>query len=218
MKFDMTRRLVAEALGTLILVMAVVGSGIMAEKLGGGNQALALLCNTIATGAVLYVIITIFAPVSGAHFNPVVSLAAALRGELDWRSTFAYVVVQIAGGCVGAVLAHLMFGLDLIQLGSTARTGLGQWTRRIHRHVRADRDHSRLRAVQARGSRDRGRALHHLSLLVHCLDLVRQPCGDHCAEFERYVRRDRAARCAGLYRGRAVRRARRRVSVRLAVR
>ena len=128
MKFDMTRRLVAEALGTLILVMAVVGSGIMAEKLGGGNQALALLCNTIATGAVLYVIITIFAPVSGAHFNPVVSLAAALRGELDWRSTFAYVVVQIAGGSVGAVLAHLMFGLDLIQLGSTARTGLGQWT------------------------------------------------------------------------------------------
>ena len=128
MKFDMTRRLVAEALGTLILVMAVVGSGIMAEKLGGGNQALALLCNTIATGAVLYVIITIFAPVSGAHFNPVVSLVAALRGELDWRSTFAYFVVQIAGGCVGAVLAHLMFGLDLIQLGSTARTGLGQWT------------------------------------------------------------------------------------------
>ena len=128
MKFDMTRRLVAEALGTLILVMAVVGSGIMAEKLGGGNQALALLCNTIATGAVLYVIITIFAPVSGAHFNPVVSLAAALRGELEWRSTFAYAVVQIAGGCVGALLAHLMFGLDLIQLGSTARAGLGQWT------------------------------------------------------------------------------------------
>ena len=128
MKFDMTRRLVAKALGTLILVMAVVGSGIMAEKLGGGNQALALLCNAIATGAVLYVIITIFAPVSGAHFNPVVSLAAALRGELEWRSTFAYAVVQIAGGCVGAVLAHLMFGLDLIQLGSTARTGLGQWT------------------------------------------------------------------------------------------
>lgn len=127
MKFDMTRRLVAEALGTLILVMAVVGSGIMAEKLGGGNQALALLCNTIATGAVLYVIITIFAPVSGAHFNPVVSLAAALRGELEWRSTFAYAVLQIAGGCVGALLAHLMFGLDLIQLGSTARTGLGQW-------------------------------------------------------------------------------------------
>ncbi len=124
----MTRRLAAEAIGTLILVMAVVGSGIMAEKLAGGNQALALLCNTIATGAVLYVIITIFAPISGAHFNPAVSLVMALRGELDWRTTFAYIAVQIAGGCLGAVAAHLMFGLDLIQLGSTARAGLGQWT------------------------------------------------------------------------------------------
>ena len=83
MQFDMGRRLAAEALGTLILVMAVIGSGIMAEKLAGGNQAVALLCNTIATGAVLFVIITIFAPVSGAHFNPAVSLVMALRGELE---------------------------------------------------------------------------------------------------------------------------------------
>ncbi len=127
MQFDMTRRLAAEAIGTLILVMAVVGSGIMAETLAGGNQALALLCNTIATGAVLYVIITIFAPVSGAHFNPAVSLVTALRGELSWQTTIAYIVVQIAGGCLGAILAHLMFGLDLLQLGAKARTGLGQW-------------------------------------------------------------------------------------------
>ena len=127
MQFDLTRRLAAEALGTLILVMAVVGSGIMAENLAGGNQAVALLCNTIATGAVLFVIITIFAPVSGAHFNPAISLVMLYRGELDLRTTAAYVVVQIVGGCVGAVLAHLMFGLDLVQLGSTARTGIGQW-------------------------------------------------------------------------------------------
>ncbi|MFZ2017763.1 MAG: MIP/aquaporin family protein [Methyloceanibacter sp.] len=127
MQFDMSRRLAAEALGTLILVMAVVGSGIMAEKLAGGNQAVALLCNTIATGAVLFVIITIFAPVSGAHFNPAVSMVAALCGELDWRTALFYVVVQIVGGCVGAVLAHLMFGLDLVQLGSKARSGIGQW-------------------------------------------------------------------------------------------
>ncbi|HEX2448090.1 MAG TPA: MIP/aquaporin family protein [Methyloceanibacter sp.] len=127
MQFDLTRRLAAEALGTLILVMAVIGSGIMAEKLAGGNQAIALLCNTIATGAVLYVIITIFAPVSGAHFNPAVSLVMLLRGELDPRTAAAYIAVQIIGGCIGAVLAHLMFGLDLIQLGSTARTGVGQW-------------------------------------------------------------------------------------------
>jgi len=127
MQFDMGRRLAAEALGTLILVMAVIGSGIMAETLAGGNQAVALLCNTIATGAVLFVIITIFAPVSGAHFNPAVSLVMALRGELDRRTTLLYVVVQIMGGCIGAIVAHLMFGLDLFQLGAKARNGIGQW-------------------------------------------------------------------------------------------
>ncbi len=127
MPFDMTRRLAAEALGTLILVMAVIGSGIMAETLAGGNQAVALLCNTIATGAVLYVIITIFVPVSGAHFNPAVSLVMALRGDLAWRTALLYVAVQIVGGCLGAALAHLMFGLDLVQLGTKARHGLGQW-------------------------------------------------------------------------------------------
>ena len=127
MNFDLTRRLAAEALGTLILVMAVVGSGIMAQNLAGGNQAIALLCNTLATGAVLFVIITIFAPISGAHLNPAVSLVMAWRGALDLRTTAAYIAVQIVGGCVGAVLAHLMFGLDLIQIGSTARTGVGQW-------------------------------------------------------------------------------------------
>jgi glycerol uptake facilitator-like aquaporin len=127
LRFDLTRRLAAEGLGTGFLVMAVVGSGIMAAKLAGGNGAIALLCNTLATGAVLFVIITIFAPISGAHFNPAVSLVAMLRGALDRRTTLAYIVVQIVGGCLGAVAAHLMFGLDLLQLGSTARTGLGQW-------------------------------------------------------------------------------------------
>ncbi len=126
MQFEMGRRLAAEALGTLILVMAVIGSGIMAEMLSGGNQAVALLCNTIATGAVLYVIITIFAPVSSAHFNPAVSLVMA-HGGLAWRTALFYVAAQIAGGCLGAVLAHLMFGLDLVQLGTKARHGFGQW-------------------------------------------------------------------------------------------
>ncbi len=126
-RFDLTRRLVAEALGTGILVMAVVGSGIMAAKLAGGNGAVALLCNTVATGAVLFVIITIFAPISGAHFNPAVTLVTMLRGELGSGPALGYVGVQILGGCAGAILAHLMFGLDLLQFGSTARTGLGQW-------------------------------------------------------------------------------------------
>jgi glycerol uptake facilitator-like aquaporin len=126
-QFNLTRKLAAEVLGTLILVMAVIGSGIMAETLAGGNVALALLCNTIATGAVLYVIITIFAPVSGAHFNPAVSMVAAIRGELDRRTALLYVLVQIVGGCLGAIMAHLMFGLDLFQLGAKARSGIGQW-------------------------------------------------------------------------------------------
>src|SRR6476660_3929290 len=127
MKFDLMRRLVAEALGTFFLVMAVVGSGIIAEKLAGGNQAIALLCNTLPTGAVLFVIITIFVSVSGAHFNPAVTLVMLLRGEIKGGAALAYVLVQIAGGCLGAIAAHLMFGLDPVQLGSTARAGMGQW-------------------------------------------------------------------------------------------
>ena len=127
MTFDLRRRLAAEALGTFFLVMAVVGSGIMAQNLAGGNVALALLCNTIATGAVLFVIITIFVPVSGAHFNPAVSLVMWLRGDLGRADTLAYIAVQILGGCLGAIVAHLMFGLEPVQFSQTARTGGGQW-------------------------------------------------------------------------------------------
>jgi len=127
MGFDFTRRLCAEALGTFFLVMAVVGSGIMAETLANGNVALALLCNTIATGAVLFVIITIFIHVSGAHFNPAVSFAMLLRGALPAEEVVPYVAVQIVGGCLGAIAAHLMFGLDAIQISQHTRTGFGQW-------------------------------------------------------------------------------------------
>jgi glycerol uptake facilitator-like aquaporin len=126
-RFDFTRRLTAEGLGTALLVAAVIGSGIMAAKLSGGNNALALLCNTLATGAILVVIITIFAPVSGAHFNPAVSLVALIRGEIDRNTALAYILVQIAGGCLGALFAHLMFGLDPLQLSTTSRTGWPQW-------------------------------------------------------------------------------------------
>jgi glycerol uptake facilitator-like aquaporin len=125
--FTLARRLAAEALGTGLLVAAVIGSGIMAARLAGGNAALALLCNTLATGAILVVIITIFAPVSGAHFNPAVSLVMAVRGELSRGDASLYVVVQIVGGCLGALFAHLMFGLEPLQFGTTARTGLPQW-------------------------------------------------------------------------------------------
>jgi glycerol uptake facilitator-like aquaporin len=120
-------RLAAEALGTMLLVAAVVGSGIMAERLAGGNGALALLCNTIATAAILVVLITILAPVSGAHFNPAVSLVFALRGELPAAALGGYVAVQFIGGIAGTVLAHLMFDLPPLMIGTQSRSGASQW-------------------------------------------------------------------------------------------
>ena len=121
------RRLAAEALGTCLLVACVVGSGIMAAKLAGDQAALALLCNTLPTGAILVVLITILGPVSGAHFNPAVSAAMALRRELPVSDLVAYVLAQIAGGVAGSALAHGMFELPLLQTSVTVRTGTGQW-------------------------------------------------------------------------------------------
>jgi glycerol uptake facilitator-like aquaporin len=124
---SLSRRLLAECLGSALLLAAIVGSGIMAQRLAGGNVALALLCNTIATGAILVVLIVIFAPVSGAHFNPAVTLAFASRGELPWTVAVTYIAMQIAGGIVGVWVAHLMFEMPLLQFSLTARTGAGQW-------------------------------------------------------------------------------------------
>ncbi len=121
------RRLFAEWLGSAFLLAAVVGSGIMAQRLAGGNVALALLCNTIPTGAILVVLILVLGPVSGAHFNPAVSLALLLRGELSWRIAPAYVAAQITGAIAGVWAAHLMFELPLWQLSLTQRSGAGQW-------------------------------------------------------------------------------------------
>lgn len=121
------QRLAAEALGTGLLVTAVVGSGIMAAKLSGGNQAIALLCNTLPTGAILYVLITILGPVSGAHFNPVVTAVFRMRRAIGSPLAASYVAAQIIGGCLGTLAAHAMFDLPLLQLSSTVRTGLPQW-------------------------------------------------------------------------------------------
>jgi glycerol uptake facilitator-like aquaporin len=120
-------RIVSEALGTAFLLAAVVGSGIMAQRLSGGNDALALLANTLSTGAILVVLILIFAPLSGAHFNPAVSLALALRRELAWSDAAAYIVAQVIGGIIGVWAAHLMFELPVWQISAHARTGPGQW-------------------------------------------------------------------------------------------
>ena len=121
------RRLLAEGLGTGILVATVVGSGIMAERLAGGNQAIALLGNTIPTGAILVVIITILGPISGAHFNPVVTLVFAVRGMTPWREVLPYIMVQCLCGIAGTALAHLMFDLAPLSIGITARAGASQW-------------------------------------------------------------------------------------------
>jgi glycerol uptake facilitator-like aquaporin/protein-tyrosine-phosphatase len=121
------QRTFAEWLGTAFLLAAVVGSGIMAQKLAGGNGAIALLCNTLPAGAILVVLILIFGPISGAHFNPAVSLAFALRGELPWSTAGLYIAAQVAGGIIGVWTAHLMFELPLWQFSITVRTGPGQW-------------------------------------------------------------------------------------------
>ncbi len=124
---DLTRRLTAETLGTGLLLAAVVGSGIMGERTAGGNVALALWGNTAATGAALVVLILVFGPLSGAHFNPAVTLSFLLRREITVRDAALYVLAQLLGAVLGAMLAHLMFDLPLLMTSMKARTGIGQW-------------------------------------------------------------------------------------------
>lgn len=126
MHADLNRRLVAEALGTGLLVTAVVGSGIMAERLTG-DVALALLGNTLSTGAILFVLITLLGPISGAHFNPAVTVVMSLQGMLPWRVAGLYVGAQIIGAVAGTAVAHLMFEAPVLVLGDQVRTGAAQW-------------------------------------------------------------------------------------------
>ena len=126
MKPSLTRRAVAEFIGTLFLLAAVVGSGIMGERLAGGNTAIALLANSVATGAVLVAIILALGSISGAHLNPAVTLADAWEGGIAWRDTPAYIAAQVTGAFVGVAAAHLMFGLSLFSTSTHARTGLAQ--------------------------------------------------------------------------------------------
>jgi glycerol uptake facilitator-like aquaporin len=124
--FSTSRRLVGEALGTALLLATVIGSGIMGERLAGGNTAIALLGNTLSTGAGLVVLITIFGPLSGAHFNPAVSLVFALRREIGWGLAGAYILAQLIGGVLGAWCAHAMFGEPILQLSTKLRDGSAQ--------------------------------------------------------------------------------------------
>jgi glycerol uptake facilitator-like aquaporin len=124
----MKRALAAEGIGSFFLFATVIGSGIMAERLAGGNVAVALLGNTMATAAMLFVLITMLGPISGAHFNPAVSFVMALRRELAWRDVLPYIFVQVGFGVLGAWAAHLMFDVPILQVSSHARNGIGQWT------------------------------------------------------------------------------------------
>ncbi|WP_352537455.1 MIP/aquaporin family protein [Mesorhizobium sp. M0029] len=126
MTAGLSRRIVAEALGTAMLVTTVVGSGIMADRLTD-DVALSLLGNTLPTGAILVVLITILGPISGAHFNPAVTLVFALRLEIDRKAALAYVATQLLAGIIGTVVAHAMFDLPLVELSATVRSGPGQW-------------------------------------------------------------------------------------------
>jgi glycerol uptake facilitator-like aquaporin len=126
-QYSLGRRALAEFLGTLFLLSAIIGSGIMAERLADGNGAIALLCNTVATGAILVVLIQMFGPISGAHFNPAVTLMFAGRGEARQAEVLAYIPAQVAGAVLGAWLAHLMFAIPILEISAKARGGFGQY-------------------------------------------------------------------------------------------
>ena len=128
MSASIASRSMSEGLGSFFLFATVLGSGVMAEKLAGGNVAVALLANTGATAAILFVLITILGPISGAHMNPAVSFVAAARGDIEWKDAAAYCAAQLAFGALGAWVVHLMFDLPIFQMSVRCRTGIGQWT------------------------------------------------------------------------------------------
>jgi glycerol uptake facilitator-like aquaporin len=200
MRFGLRSRFTAEFLGTAFLVAAVIGSGIMGERLAGGNLAIALLANTIATGAALLALILTFGPISGAHFNPAVTLADALEHGIPWSEVPAYIAAQCAGGILGAVVAHLMFGLRWYSLSSHSRQG---WALVFSEFVAT----FGLLSVIWGCSRLRsgavpfvGRKLHHRRVLVHCIDFLCESSRHHRAVIVGYLRGHSSIRCSLVHR------------------
>ncbi len=193
--------MVAEALGTAFLLAAVVGSGIMGERLAGGNVAIALLANTLATGAMLVALILTFGPISGAHFNPAVTLADASQGGLPWREVPGYIAAQIVGAFAGVAAAHLMFGEPLFSASRHVRAGGGADLQRVHCDVRTALRHLGLRPPSLFGRAVRGRRLHHRRVLVHGVDFLRQSRRHAGPLGKRYLRRNTARRRARVHRG-----------------
>ena len=206
--YDLQRRLVAEALGTALLVATVVGSGIMAETLTK-DTALALLGNTLPTGAILVVLITIFGPISGAHFNPAVSLVFALRRELSARDAGFYIAAQILGGIIGTIVAHGMFGLPLLDASLKVRTGGAQWFAEGSCGVWPDRHDTGRHPLQQTRRAVACRTLHHGGLLVHRLYIICQPSRRYRPVIHQYVFGHPPCRPSGIYRRRTVRSSRR---------
>lgn len=181
----LSRQLAAEAIGTAFLLAAVVGSGIMGERLSGGNVALALLANTMATGAALVVLVAIFGSVSGAHFNPAVTLYFALRREVALPHAVLYVVLQIAGAIAGVWAAHLMFDAPVIEISHKARDGAGQMFSEFVATFGLMGTIAGAIRIPAFADTHAGGALYIGGLLVHRVHLLRQPGGDACSRHER---------------------------------
>jgi glycerol uptake facilitator-like aquaporin len=210
------RAVLGEALGSFLLFATVIGSGIMAERLAGGNGAIALLGNTLATGAILFVLVTMLAPVSGAHLNPAVTLVMRLRGQIRTAAAAGYVAAQLAGGILGVWVAHVMFDLPVLQLSDKIRSGPGQWAGEAVATfglLLTILGTARVRPASIPISVALYIVLYCRRLLVHLVDQLREP-GDHgCARAEQQLRRYRAGVRARIHRGtacRCIRRASRR--------
>jgi len=199
------RRLTAEGVGTALLLAGVVGSGIMGERLAGGNVALALLANTVATGAVLVALILTFGPISGAHLNPAVTLADAWAGGLAWRDVAGYTLAQVGGAFAGVASAHLMFGEPLFAPSQHERAGMPQLWSEFVATFGPGSDPGR-RAPTVCGAPIRGGRLHHGGVLVHRLHLIRQSCGHARPRRNRHVRWHPTGGRPGVHRGAVARR------------
>ena len=194
-----SRRFAAEALGTGLLLATVIGSGIMGERLAGGNVALALLGNTLATGAMLVVLITMFGPISGAHFNPAVTAVFAWRGEITPRDSAGYAVAQIAGGIAGVLVAHGMFDESILQISTKVRSGPAQWLSEGVAAFGLAAHHPADAACQFGRCRHVGRPLHNGGLLVHRLDVLRQSCRHDRTRPVGHVCRHPPCRCSAVH-------------------
>ena len=197
---DFPRRLTAEAVGTAFLLAAVVGSGIMGERLAGGNEAVALLANTVSTGAALTVLILTFGPISGAHFNPAVTVGEGFLRGLPWRDVPGYVAAQIIGAVVGVVVANLMFDEPAVFFSQKHRVGAGQWLGEfVATFGLLSVIQGCVRLAELGGAVRRGR-LHHRGLLVHLVHVVRQSRRDHSPDPLGHVRRHLSDACARVHR------------------